>query len=37
MTLPISPPFAPMEALSVRDIPGGANGSMSPNGMGFVA
>jgi hypothetical protein len=32
MALPISPPYAPMEALLVDTIVPGKNGSTSPNG-----
>jgi ATP-dependent DNA ligase len=35
MTLPISPPFAPMEALSVDTIPDGANWQYEPKWDGF--
>lgn len=35
MTLPISPPFAPMEALPVRDIPSGSNWQYEPKWDGF--
>ena len=35
MTLPISPPFAPMEALPVRDIPRGSNWQYEPKWDGF--
>jgi ATP-dependent DNA ligase len=35
MTLPISPPFAPMEALPARDIPGGSEWQYEPKWDGF--
>jgi ATP-dependent DNA ligase len=35
MTLPISPPFAPMEALPVLDIPGGDQWQYEPKWDGF--
>jgi ATP-dependent DNA ligase len=35
MTLPISPPFAPMEALPVRDIPSGTYWQYQPKWDGF--
>ena len=35
MTLPISPPFAPMEALPVLDIPGGGQWQCEPKWDGF--
>ncbi len=35
MTLPISPPFAPMEALPARDIPSGSNWQYEPKWDGF--
>ena len=35
MTLPIKPPFAPMEALLVRAIPSGANWQYEPKWDGF--
>jgi ATP-dependent DNA ligase len=35
MTLPISPPFAPMEALPVRDIPSGSEWQYEPKWDGF--
>ncbi len=37
MSLPIKPPFAPMEALLVKAMPSGAHCSMSQSGTAFGA